>query len=35
MNYLKNRNGFTNIEIRLMVAKGRGEGERWTGMWGW
>ena len=35
MNYLQNRNGFTNIEIRLIVAKGRGEGKRWTCMWGW
>ena len=32
--YLQNRNKLTDIENRLVVAKGEGEGEGWTGSLG-
>ena len=32
--YLQNRNRLTDIENRLVVAKGEGEGEGWMGVWG-
>ena len=33
--YLQNRNRFTDIENRLVVAKGKGEEVGWTGRLGW
>ena len=32
--YLQNRNRLTDIEKRLIVAKGEGEGVEWTGTLG-
>ena len=31
LNYLQNRNRLTEIENRLVVAEGEGEGVGWTG----
>ena len=31
--YLENRNRFTALENKLMVAGGKGEGRDWLGVW--